>query len=270
MKNIQLTFCLFLATTQFAISQKLPTMSFTSQVIYRLDYQPDSTDIKSKKYEDFVLLLNETNSVFKSQKMYLQDSALEADEKTGSFGNMAFAKSTHTDFRHSIFKDTSSVITTLDYVSRDRYIYTECKKSFDWQIMDDTHTIVGIKCQKAQTYFSGRTWVAWFAPEIPIADGPYKFNGLPGLILQISDTRGYYKFSIIQSNNTHANVVFSKKPSPIKISKEKYFVALKYYNENRLEVEQLNGMKITAGLEIAKKRFQDLLKMNNNPIELIK
>jgi GLPGLI family protein len=270
MKSIPLLLFFFLIATQFALSQKLPTMSFTSQVIYRLEYQPDSTNIKSKKYENFVLLLNETNSVFKSQKMYLQDSASEADEKKGSMGNMAFAMSTNTKFKYSILKDSSELITTLDYVDFDKYVYTEPKKSFEWQIMDDTLTIAGIKCQKAQTYFSGRLWVAWFAPEIPISDGPYKFNGLPGLILQISDARGYYSFSLIYSTNTPAISIFPKTPSPIKVSKEKYFATLKHFNENRYEMVQLRGIKFTSGQDAIKKNFQESLKRNNNPIELIK
>ena len=39
--------------------------------------------------------------------------------------------------------------------------------------------------QKAETFIFGRKWTAWFSPEIPIQDGPYKFRGLPGLIVKI-------------------------------------------------------------------------------------
>lgn len=39
--------------------------------------------------------------------------------------------------------------------------------------------------QKAETNFAGRKWIAWFTSDIPFQDGPYKFHGLPGLIVKI-------------------------------------------------------------------------------------
>lgn len=60
---------------------------------------------------------------------------------------------------------------------------------FDWTIdINATDTISGLICHKAQTSFYGRNYTAWFSLDIPINDGPYKFNGLPGLIVQIADT----------------------------------------------------------------------------------
>ena len=53
------------------------------------------------------------------------------------------------------------------------------------------------ECQKAQCYFRGRQWTAWFAPGIPISDGPWKFGGLPGLITEVYDQAKQYYFSII-------------------------------------------------------------------------
>ena len=47
---------------------------------------------------------------------------------------------------------------------------------FEWTIAGDTASISGYNVQKATTHFGGRDWIAWFTPEIPYRDGPYKFK----------------------------------------------------------------------------------------------
>lgn len=58
-------------------------------------------------------------------------------------------------------------------------------------------TILDYKCHKALTSFRGRDYVAWFTLDIPISNGPWKFGGLPGLILQVSDSKKHYVWEII-------------------------------------------------------------------------
>ena len=67
---------------------------------------------------------------------------------------------------------------------------------FTWIITPTTATIAGYACQRATTIFGGRTWEAWFTRTVPIADGPYKFYGLPGFIVQVADTRGHFVFEL--------------------------------------------------------------------------
>ena len=52
-------------------------------------------------------------------------------------------------------------------------------------------------CQKATLNFRGRDYVACFTTDVPISDGPWKFTGLPGLILKIEDTGGLFIFRLI-------------------------------------------------------------------------
>ncbi|MDR3340725.1 MAG: GLPGLI family protein [Candidatus Symbiothrix sp.] len=69
--------------------------------------------------------------------------------------------------------------------------------SFNWEISPDTATIFDYSCQKATTRFRGRNYEAWFTLEVPINDGPWKFYGLPGLIVKIKDSQGLIDFECV-------------------------------------------------------------------------
>lgn len=79
--------------------------------------------------------------------------------------------------------------------------YTESYPLQEWEILSDTLTVNGFLCQKATCRFRGRDFEAWFAADIPISDGPWKFGGLPGLILKVCDTRLLYTFECVKIEN---------------------------------------------------------------------
>lgn len=74
--------------------------------------------------------------------------------------------------------------------------YLEEDMIFDWKLQPEIDTVIGIPCQLATVKYGGREYQAWYAPSIPLPDGPYVFTGLPGLIVKISDSQGWYTFTI--------------------------------------------------------------------------
>jgi len=56
-----------------------------------------------------------------------------------------------------------------------------------WKFIDERKELSGFLVHKATTKFRGRNYTAWYTPEIPLPYGPWKFNGLPGLILEVYD-----------------------------------------------------------------------------------
>lgn len=81
----------------------------------------------------------------------------------------------------------------------DRYNcqYTEPYPQQQWILQKDTLTICGQLCQKATCSYHGRDFEAWFAPGIPIEEGPWTFGGLPGLILKVYDKDRLYDFECV-------------------------------------------------------------------------
>lgn len=72
-----------------------------------------------------------------------------------------------------------------------------------WQIVSSIQKeIGGFTCEKATGHFRGRDYEAWFTSDIPITSGPFKFGGLPGLILEVHsmDQRVQFLFNSISMN----------------------------------------------------------------------
>ena len=88
-------------------------------------------------------------------------------------------------------------MTVTDGLSLQDYIYEDQLNAQNWQFVDSTKTILDYACQMATCDFRGRQWTAWFAPDISISDGPWKFGGLPGLIMEVYDRGSQYHFTII-------------------------------------------------------------------------
>ena len=77
------------------------------------------------------------------------------------------------------------------------YKYSEPQPVFDWKIGQEKKTIMGLECTKATLRFRGRDYEAWFAPSVALQEGPWKFRGLPGLIMAIKDTKEHYVFECV-------------------------------------------------------------------------
>jgi len=88
-------------------------------------------------------------------------------------------------------------MTVTDAIGANYYKYSDELHSQTWQIYDSTKTILNYPCQMAFSDFRGRRWIAWFAHDIPISDGPWKFGGLPGLIMEVYDSEKHFHFTLV-------------------------------------------------------------------------
>ena len=176
--------------------------------------------------------------------------------------------STATYFRFTIIKDSADFLKYSNFIGIDRYEYSEPKNTFNWLIADDTAMISGFHCQKATTIFGGRSWEAWFSSDIAKSDGPYKFNGLPGLIIKINDSQEYFTFLLTEIINS-PGVVYGSLKEINKVSKSNFHQMQNYYKINQLEIMQQNGLKLTGGEDAIRERIAARLKANNNEIERI-
>lgn len=98
-------------------------------------------------------------------------------------------------------------MTVYDTVAgEERYYYNESLNGINWEMKDSTERILGYDCQMAECDYHGRHWEVWFTPDIPIADGPWKLNGLPGLILKANEDAGQYEFTVVGIESYDRNI----------------------------------------------------------------
>jgi hypothetical protein len=65
--------------------------------------------------------------------------------------------------------------------------YADTLHPMEWKLTSEEKMVEGIPCKKAAVWFKGREYIAWYAPSIPLSNGPWKLGGLPGLILEAYD-----------------------------------------------------------------------------------
>ena len=125
-----------------------------------------------------------------------------------------YPKSTNSD---DIFKNypEPGILTYVKEIITDHYLYEETYERPAWQITTEKKDIMGYACQKATAGFRGRTWIAWFAPEVPVMEGPWKLHGLPGLILEAYDAEDDYHYTCIEIKRLQGE-------KPIQVPREKY------------------------------------------------
>lgn len=127
-----------------------------------------------------------------------------------------------------------SVSTTYDEAGMGECgYYDEPFSEIDWVIEgDSTKRILDYQCVMATTDYHGRKWTVWFTPEIPLQDGPWKFCGLPGLIMEASEPSGQHSFSVagLELCNQAIYPVFNSKYE--KMNRIDMLRATRHYREN--------------------------------------
>lgn len=109
----------------------------------------------------------------------------------------------------------------------------------NWIIKEEIRIIKNYACKKAIAHFRGRDYTAWFTTDVPIVAAPWKFAGLPGLLMDIEDSRHQVKIYVEKIEYPTLAKVPGFANSGTKISLEKYFT---FKNEEYKKI--LKGMEI--------------------------
>jgi len=260
----------FLIFENFYAQKQINIDVIQSRYVYLLTSQRDSLDKADVNEEYFILERGKDKSQFMSLNSYKRDSITSGmlSGANTSLSKIDLTNIPKTSFTYRIIKDQpKNQITFYDKIIRNDFIYEE-NPSLQWKITEERKNIGNLKCQAALVSYGGRDYKAWFANDIPVSDGPYKFYGLPGLIVEIEDSKKQYKFELL-SYKTLANDqplwIAEKRANGKKVSKADFYKALKNTQENFISEISKSGFTLDANAEAMVK---DKIKRKNNPIEL--
>lgn len=113
-------------------------------------------------------------------------------------------------------------ITSVETVPPYRYLTSEKIEKIDWTLQAEYDTICGHPSQKATGRYGGRLWTVWFAGSLPTRWGPWRLNGLPGLIMRAISDDGIHRFECRNVEAVKETVTYSVPEGVMKCSRSKF------------------------------------------------
>ncbi|ROI07907.1 GLPGLI family protein [Chryseobacterium sp. H3056] len=286
-------FALIAFTAFFAMNAQETANRF----FYELTFKPKKDSAKVEKVMT-ILDITKDKSLYRDYTIVAQDSILklqvEAMQKSGAFKDIS-KSITMPKFSEKIYKFYPDM--KVQFVDRISSGFTPVNigysenLNFNWKIDSQKEKIGEYNAQKATADFGGRKWTAWFTTDIPFQDGPYKFHGLPGLIVKISDDANNYSWELKGNkkipNYNEVTYVESVMPGGNggkvqELSREKFTKTWNDYKKDPfatmrpLLTQQMLSMKMpgmdgTMGdyLKQQEKTSIEFYKANDNPIEIV-
>lgn len=168
------------------------------------------------------------------------------DEKTGTV-HQIFANSTdYSKFSDEYIKvdHSKNKIEMIKDIHKKNFLVTD-ELNYTWNITNETKKIKNFTCYKATTTFRGNNFEAWFTPDIPINAGPWKWYGLPGLIVEATDADKSVVFKLEKVEKLTEEIPFPSKKLA-KITLQQYFK--KWKEADDAFMAQLNdrNVKVTS------------------------
>lgn len=169
--------------------------------IYDYTFVKDTLNKSNISKELMYLDINKEGSKFYSRDVLVQDSTRMAFyekqiKTTGGMNVILSPQVNKATFRNKIFKTYPKYDVSMETrIGRDVFKVSD-NRPISWKILPEKEKIGEFETQKATTEFAGRKWTAWFSTDLPFQDGPYKFHGLPGLIVKMEDASKTHQFEL--------------------------------------------------------------------------
>jgi GLPGLI family protein len=209
------------------------------EVHYKFSHVRDTNHRDQPYREKMVLLVGKRSGVYRSSEAGVQEQVSPNPDGTTQRNTRRFGSPAE----YYQYPNENRLI-RKDNIFQSEFLLADALPVINWRITGDTTTLGGLHCQKATTHFRGRDYTAWFCPDLPLHIGPWKLNGLPGVIVEAHDGKSEVRFTFDGVTKTGAMTIQPPEKG-IKTS-EKEFVRLQE-TWQRDPQAFLNGMAQAAG-----------------------
>ncbi len=233
--NLLLIFC-----TVFSYAQN--TKYF--EAIYNIYY---NTDVPQTRKGQLLIDLTDTRSIFNIGKSNIEKSNSSIEKSDyGLTYNIKYK-----DIERFIEVDFNSQNIFSKETHRGNVYYVkDTIYDFNWNLSYSEQKKIGtLSCKKATTYYRGRNYTAWYTIDIPLGYGPYKFNGLPGLIVSISDDKRTFAWILSSYKTTTQKPQFknNEKLKP-RLNAKEYYSKIRYPSNS--EQQSIFQSKLPKGIKL--------------------
>lgn len=151
---------------------------------------------------------NNSELFFSNSSSYYIEGVYDYDSGNDEIKNEETKKGFKKIYHNNLKKDS---IFMKDKLGDNIVIVSEKTSKINWQIeYDKKGVILGFNCLRAKGKFRGRIYTVWFTPDIPVSFGPWKLQGLPGLILEANDYLNQVQFIAQKLEYTSSNIDYLK------------------------------------------------------------
>ena len=182
---------LILSIVILLITVKLSAQSFNATAKYSIKLAEDTF------FFDGTLNINDKETLFSFKK---NKKKKWLRENMQAFQSQVI----YTDISgYQVYKKIASKKSLVRAFCRQKEaIIYEDKIELQWKLGNLEKEIGGLICRDASVTFRGREYEAWYTLAVPVSAGPWKFSGLPGLIVSVSDKTGEVAIFLKSLNQT--------------------------------------------------------------------
>ena len=258
---------LVFAMSYFVFSQVKPGNSSDLWVSYQLNYKKFATEAPSESTNAILIVTNQ-GSLFTFEAMMNFDKIQQERELTEA--DVLLNRSSF----YFLVKTYGDSTEHYENIGSDAYKFKE-NLNHNWKLINQDTIISGYVCKKATVNYAGRDWSAWYNPDIPITVGPYKFHGLPGLVMMLKDTDNVFSFIVNEVkkgdfpiDSKTENFFVKKKDRKFEyIDKDEFYKTRKKFSEMSLsdKIRFMNRAEIAVPTLVAVGENGEKSRLNAKP-----
>jgi len=167
-------------------------------VKYQFTHVYDTLQTKSPDVKEMSLFISKNSSKYVEDRIYNSVTPIATVATNSEYSELAEQLSSLNNQSLGIYKKHNTAnLSIVDIVKEGISLVDEEIAPINWKITTINKEIKGLKCQKAIGECKGRVYEAWFCRDYPYSTGPWKLSGLPGIIIEASDSKNQVVFSFI-------------------------------------------------------------------------